>query len=215
MPSPAWPHRAARPTAARLLAASLAVGLAFAAAAATQACRSVPGSIPRGHSQTFTREGEYRVGEGDILEIQSAVSKESPMVVTVGLDGAIVLPLVGSVAARGLTLGELSRVVSKKQETYVRNSNFTVALRELRSYRVSVVGEVKASGEFTMLGRTTVLGALARAGGLSDYADETFTLLRRSENGSLRFDFTLEDLVKAEASGEPVFVERADILLVH
>jgi polysaccharide export outer membrane protein len=200
-------HPALRVIAACVLGASVTV--------ATQACRSVPGTVPRGHSQTFTREGEYRVGEGDILEIQGSVSKEPPMVVTVGLDGAIVLPLVGGVQARGLTLAEIARVVNKKQETYVRNPNFSVAMREMRSYLVTVVGEVKNSGEFTLVGRTTLLGALARGGGLTDYADERFTLLRRAESGPLRFDFSLEDLVRAEASGEPVYVERADILLVH
>jgi protein involved in polysaccharide export with SLBB domain len=179
------------------------------------ACQTRESSMPRGHSQTFTKAGEYRVGDGDILEIQSNFSKEPSLVVTVGVDGTIVLPLAGALLVRGSTLAEISKTVSRRQDPFIKNANFTAALREMRSFKVAVFGEVKTNGEYGMFTRSTVLEVLARAGGLTDFASERFTLLRKGLEGASRFDFSLEELVRAEASGEAVYVERADILLVH
>lgn len=181
------------------------------------ACKSTPPTtLPRGHSNTFNKAGEFRIGEGDILEISSNVPKEAPIVVTVNLDGFFLLPLVGEVQARGTTLRELSQIISKKYEPFVKNPRFVVNLREMRSYKVFVYGEAKQNGEYQFTSRASLLGAIAKAGGPTDYSSGRISIFRRDAEGQkIRFDFSMDDVFREEASGEPMYVERSDIIVLY
>lgn len=179
-------------------------------------CRSTPPTtLPRGHASTFSKGGEFKIGEGDILEVVSNVPKEPATVVTVNIDGNIYLPLVGEVKARNVSLADLAKTISQKYEPYIKNPKFAVNVREMRSYKVYVFGEAKQNGEYQFTSRTSLLGALAKAGGLTDYASGRITVFRKSEEGQLRFDFKLEDIFREEASGEPLYVERADVIVLY
>lgn len=180
------------------------------------ACKTTPPTtLPRGHSATFEKSGRFRIGESDILEVLSSVPKEPVNVTTVNIDGFIHLPLVGAIKAAGLTTLELEKQIEEKYLPLVKNAKFTVNIREMRSYKVYVYGETKVNGEYQFNARISLLSALAKAGGLTDFANGRLTLFRRDQNGQVRYDFTMDDVFREEGSGEPLYLERSDVLVAY
>ncbi len=189
--------------------------LVVALSVALGACQTTRGRTPRAGDDTFAKSGELRLGSGDIIEVLGYLPQEAPLVATVGLDGMIGLPLIGSLKAAGLTTSELARAVAEAYKAYVNKPKFVVNVRELRSYRVFVTGEVKNGGEYAFLARTSLLQAAAKAGGTTEFANGQVSIYRKRQGVSELYETSMADLMQAEASGEPVYAERDDLLIVH
>jgi polysaccharide export outer membrane protein len=98
-------------------------------------------------------------------------------------------------------------------------------VREIHSFKVTVIGQVKTPGRYELKGRATVLDLLAMAGGLTEYASRgRITILREEGAETLRLRFRYEDLA-SDAGGkggrpgpdpvqENVCVKPGDIILV-
>lgn len=114
--------------------------------------------------------GEYRIGPEDLLQI--SVWKNEPMSRTVPVrpDGKISLPLLNDVQAAGYTPMELRNVLIKRLAEYIPNPEVSVIVQEVRSFKVSVIGEVVHPGRYELKGQATVLDALAQAGGFSEFS---------------------------------------------
>ena len=84
---------------------------------------------------------------------------------TLDATGAIALPLVGSVPARGITAAELASRVENtlRKNGYMRDPKVAVEVQTFRPFYV--LGEVRQPGEFPYMTGMTVLSAVARAGG--------------------------------------------------
>ena len=90
--------------------------------------------------------------------------------VTVRFDGMITVPLVGDVPAAGRTPAQLAETLTKGLERFIEIPRVTVGVSQANSARFYVVGQVSKSGEFPLPGTTTVLQALALAGGFKEFA---------------------------------------------
>lgn len=169
-----------------LLALAALAGAATAAAATTGSQASSPaapaGSATTGLQVTGT---EYKIGPKDLLEITVlGVQEISKLVVRVSEQGRITLPLLGEVEVGDLTKFELEKkLTGLAGEKVVLNPQVTVHILEYLSRRVSVVGAVEKPGPFELLGRQTVLAAIAEAGGLTRDAGEEIIIIRQLPGG--------------------------------
>jgi polysaccharide biosynthesis/export protein len=155
-------------------AAALAVALAAAAPLAAQGTGA-----------------EYKIGPKDLLEISVlGVPEIAKVVVRVSEQSRITLPLLGEVEVGDLTKFELEKkLAGLAGQRIVLNPQVTVHILEYISRRVSVIGAVEKPGPFELLGRQTVLAALAQAGGLTRDAGEEIIVIRQlpgGESSSLR-----------------------------
>ncbi|MGH6956287.1 MAG: polysaccharide biosynthesis/export family protein [Caulobacteraceae bacterium] len=118
-------------------------------------------------------QGDYVIGPQDKLRIRVFEVKDlSSDVEQVDADGQIELPLIGKITAAGKTADQLEDVIAQRLgERYLQNPQVSVAVVESASQKVTVEGEVKASGVFQMKGRTTLMQAIAMAGGVGPNAD--------------------------------------------
>jgi polysaccharide export outer membrane protein len=135
---------------------------------------------------------EYRIGIEDVLDVAVWNVAELQKTVPVRPDGKISLPLVNDVVAAGLTPMELRDLLTKKIATYVQHPDVSVVVREIRSLKVSVIGQVRAPGRYDMKGPATVLDALALAGGFTEFAARRKITILRSAGSMvehLRFDY--------------------------
>ena len=80
-------------------------------------------------------------------------------------EGTIQLPALGSLPAQGLTLGELKAEIESRYSRIVDGLEVTPILAERAPRRVFVLGEVRVPGRYLLDGPTTVMGAIAMAGG--------------------------------------------------
>src|SRR5262245_53710508 len=130
---------------------------------------------------------EYRIGPEDVLNI--SVWKNDPMSRTVPVrpDGMISLPLLDDVRAAGLTPMQLRELLVQKLAEYVPSPSVSVIVSEVRSFKVSVLGEVNRPARYELKSRTTVLDVIALAGGFKLYAARTRIIIIRIEgDGRIR-----------------------------
>jgi polysaccharide export outer membrane protein len=80
-------------------------------------------------------------------------------------EGTIQLPALGSVPAQGLTLAELRAEVESRYSRIVDGLEVTPILTERAPRRIFVLGEVRIPGRYVLDGPTTIMGAIAMAGG--------------------------------------------------
>jgi polysaccharide export outer membrane protein len=128
---------------------------------------------------------EYKIGPKDLLEISVVgVPEISKVQVRVSEEGRITLPLLGEVTVGDLTKFELEKkLAALAGEKIVLNPQVTIHIVEYRSRRVSVVGAVEKPGPFELIGRRTVLQAIAEAGGLTRDAGEEIIVIRQLPGG--------------------------------
>ncbi len=137
----------------------------------------------------------------DVRQIREAISGANgfdpqELLQTITPSGEIRLPRIGSVQAQGLTLEELKEEINLRYNEIVGGLEVEPQLEIQAPHYVYVLGEVRQPGRFTMDAPTTVLGALALAGGEIPGGNlRQVVIFRRGENFELYS--TLLDLRQA------------------
>lgn len=108
----------------------------------------------------------FTLGPGDQLEIEFPGDKTSITPETVGPDGKIYFNLLPGLDVWGLTLPEVQALIETNLAQYVRQPPpVSVTLRAVASRRIWLLGRLNAPGIYPLTAPTTLLGALAEAGG--------------------------------------------------
>ena len=128
----------------------------------------------------------YRLDAGDKLRV--VVYGQEGLTNTYAIDagGAITMPLIGAVPARGRTpAGLAAEITAKLRNGYIRDPSVAV---EIESYRpFFILGEVAAPGQYPYVPNMSVESAVAIAGGFSPRARrDTVTLTHTDGSGSMR-----------------------------
>ena len=164
-------------------------------------------------------DAAYVIGPEDVLEIAVWGNTDVTRTVPVRPDGKISLPLLNDVQAAGLTPMQLRASLAGSFEHYMPSPMLSVIVREVHSFKVTVIGEVKTPGRYELRSRSTVLDVLAMAGGLSQYAARArITILRRDGDAVRELPYDFEKITAragAKGSGQDNFcVEPGDIIVV-
>src|ERR671934_1550287 len=115
----------------------------------------------------------YRIGPEDLLAITVWKNDAMSRTLPVRPDGMISLPLLDDVQAAGLTPMELRDVLVKKLTDYMPAPEVSVIVNEVRSFKVSVMGEIARPSRYELKSVTTVLDVLAQAGGFNQFANRS------------------------------------------
>ncbi|HJS57415.1 MAG TPA: polysaccharide biosynthesis/export family protein [Vicinamibacteria bacterium] len=122
---------------------------------------------------------EYRVGPGDVLEVQVFGNDDLSRSASVQPSGAIHLPLIGEVPVSGLTVTEIQRkLVSLWGRDYLVSPQVEVRVTEYQSQFAFVVGEVNQPGRKPLRGRTRLIDVLVEAGGFTPRASGELSIAR-------------------------------------
>ena len=120
-------------------------------------------------SGAYQGASNYRIGAQDLLQISVFGVKDLDKDVRVNSNGQISLPLIGGVMAGGKSIPELEAELAKKySEGFLQKPQVTVFVKEFTSQRITVEGAVNKPGIFPITGKTTLLQAIALAGGVDD-----------------------------------------------
>jgi polysaccharide biosynthesis/export protein len=159
---------------------------------------------------------EYRIGVDDVLDVGVWNVAEMQKTVAVRSDGKISFPLVNDVVAAGLTPMELRKVLTEKIATFVHAPDVSVVVREIHSQKVSVLGQVHAPGRYDIKGPSTVLDALAMAGGFTDFASRrNIAILRNTGAATERLQFDYDQAVSRRGAGKNnIVMQPGDIIVV-
>jgi polysaccharide export outer membrane protein len=152
--------------------------MALAATVAMTACagEAVPPPSALIKSQELSRA--YRLGIGDKVKVNVYGEQDLSGQFEVSSAGAIALPLVGELPAKGRTIQEFrDQVAARLAQGYLTNPRVTV---EVLSYRpIYVHGEVRNGGEFPFKSGMALRDAIALAGGYTYRANQSYVVLIR------------------------------------
>lgn len=127
----------------------------------------------------------YRVGPFDKLSMDVfGIEELKDREFQVDASGRISFPLVGTVEASGKTPGEIENAIEERlRGKFIRNPQVTVNLKETVSQVVTVSGEVKKPGLFPVIGRMTLVRAIAAAEGTTEFAKKKEVVVFRTVEG--------------------------------
>jgi polysaccharide export outer membrane protein len=128
----------------------------------------------------------YRLDAGDKLRVVVYGQEGLTNTYAIGAGGAITMPLIGAVPARGRTPAGLAAEISAKlRNGYIREPSVAVEIEAYRPF--FILGEVAAPGQYPYVPNMSVESAVAIAGGFSPRAlRDRVTLTHTDGSGSSR-----------------------------
>jgi len=146
---------------------------------------SLPAPDTTSASGAYQGATDYRVGAQDLLSISVFGVQDLTKEVRVNSNGQISLPLIGAVMAGGRTIPELEAELARKySDGYLQKPQVSVFVKEFTSQRVTLEGAIAKPGIYPITGKTTLLQAIALAGGVDDKtADLGGIVLMRQVDG--------------------------------
>jgi polysaccharide biosynthesis/export protein len=119
----------------------------------------------------------YRLGPGDVIDIETIGESASRISLTVGPDGKIYYSLLAGTSVWGLTLAETRALLQKEMAKFTRGApELVINLRTVASQRVWLLGAVGAPGAYALGTPTTLLDIVAASGGLAAAAGTVGTV---------------------------------------
>jgi len=133
-------------------------------------------------------------------------------------EGTVQLPAIGSVPAQGLTLDELKREVDERYRAEVEGIEVTPVLLSRAPRFIYVIGEVRVPGRYDLNGPTTVMQAIALAGGWNNGGNlRQVVVFRRGEDWRLmatKLDLQGALLGKRPSPADEIWLRDSDIVVV-
>jgi len=161
-------------------------------------------------------DSSYVIGADDMLAINVWKEQEISRTVPVRSDGKISLPLVGEITAGGQTPLQLEQEISKRLESYISEPEVTVIVQDSKSKKINILGMVARPGSYLLTGSTTVLDAIAMAGGFKDFAKQkAIYVLRTNDDGTeKRIPFNYKDVIKGRNPEQNIHLQPRDTVVV-
>jgi polysaccharide biosynthesis/export protein len=169
---------------------------------------------------TVTHSEELVLKKGDIVSINVFDETSLTGAFTVGPEGTIIFPLLGSIVAGGITPAELAKQIEASLESgYIRDAQVAVAIAEeaqLPPHTVTVIGQVMAPGQVAFKPGTPMdlFTAVSSAGGLAERGNRnSIELKRRSGDDIQSRTLTLEgDRVFEIKDGDTIIVNTLPVV---
>jgi polysaccharide export outer membrane protein len=166
-------------------------------------------------SSVTVERTDYLIGPEDILLIEVWKEPDLTRKVTVQPDGKISLPLLNDVKVIGLSVQEIKQLLEEEFLKYLEIPSVSVSVVDPKSYKIYVVGKVKAPGVIQPKSQITFLQAIATAGGFSEWAKKKEILVNHFENGvekSLKINY--EKIISGESPELNIVMQSGDTIIV-
>ncbi len=158
---------------------------------------------------------DYKIAPADVLEISIWGEEELARQLVVRPDGKVSFPLIGDIKVAGKTTSEVKKLVEEKIRPYIPEASATVIVSQLGSLQYFVIGKVAKPGMFNVARPLTVLQALAMAGGLTTFANESnISIVRYYGKKTMRIPFNYKEVKQGKNLQQNILLERGDVVLV-
>jgi polysaccharide export outer membrane protein len=158
----------------------------------------------------------YVVGADDVLSINVWKEPEVSRTVPVRSDGKISLPLAGEVQASGQTPLQLEKELASKLKSFISEPEVTVIVTEVKSQKFNILGQVSKPGTYPLTNASTVLDAIAIAGGFRDFAKQKsiYVLRQNPDGGQSRLPFNYKEVIKGKNSAQNIKLQPRDTIVI-
>ena len=193
------------------------VALVWAQSSAQTATPAVKQTeLPAAPAAKDSSHDNYVIGDGDQLAINVWKEQELTVTIPVRSDGKISLPLIGEVQASGKTPVQLKDDISSRLKAYLSTPDVTVTVLQMNSQKFNILGRVSKPGSFPLQETTTVLDAIASAGGFLDFAKQKniYILRKNSAGETTRIPFNYKDVIKGNHPEQNIQLKANDTIVV-
>jgi len=159
---------------------------------------------------------EYRLGMGDIIQLNVVQQPDLDRLLTIRSDGNAIIPMVGPVAISGLTLIEAEELIRQRLRLYDPSiSEISLTVTEYNSLRVYVLGAVGTPGSYTFTSPPTVWDALRVAGGPAEGANLNIArIIRRVGDVEHTETYDLSDMVQGRGVLPDIKLQTGDTVII-
>jgi polysaccharide export outer membrane protein len=158
---------------------------------------------------------DYVIGPGDQLGITVWRDDMLTRAVLVLPDGKIQFPLIGELAVGGKTVGEVKKELVEKLASYVVDTDISVEVKQSSSLFIYIIGKVNVPGRQMLVADTTVLQALAMAGGVNTFASEdSIKIFRQQKDSTLVYTFRYSYVSIGKHLEDNILLKRGDVIVV-
>jgi polysaccharide biosynthesis/export protein len=166
------------------------------------------------------------IGASDSIRITVFQNPDLTTDTRVSQSGSIVFPLIGEVGLAGLTTTEAgTRIADQlKRGGYIINPQVSVAIVQVRSRQVTVLGEFARPGNYVLEdNRSRLTDILTLAGGISATGAETVRVLTNRSGKYEKHEINFPALFRGGdpstniqlENGDTIFVERAPVFYIY
>jgi polysaccharide export outer membrane protein len=155
---------------------------------------------------------EYVLGPGDELIVRVWGKLDFDAHVTVDRNGQIYVPKVGALTVAGLRFEQVESYLRAAIGNLYKDFELNVALGQLRSIQVFVLGSARRPGMYTISSLSTLVNALFASGGPSPTGSMRRIELRRK--GRLLTDFDLYDLAQKGDQSHDAPLLSGDVIFI-
>jgi polysaccharide export outer membrane protein len=155
---------------------------------------------------------DYKISLRDQFTVILSGSKDSIFNLNVKLDGTILFPELGAISVVGLSLQEVKDKLAQLIEQSYIGVNIDISMQNLSAKKITIVGAVKTPGTYLINPFSTITGALAYSGGISEIGSLRDIKLIR--NNKEIFSFDLYDLLINGDRSKDLTLEAGDTLLI-
>lgn len=201
---------------AQTLASNQAAGANVVGADSTTPSAAKPATPPVKENAGKAHDDSFIIGSNDVLAINVWKQPDLSRSIPVRSDGRISLPLIGEVQASGRTPMKLEQDIAAKLEPFLTEPEVTVIVEQINSDKFNILGRVAKPGSYAMTDSTTVLDAIALAGGFRDFAKQKAVyVLRQNPDGSqTRLPFNYREVIQGKNTDQNVKLQRHDTIVV-
>lgn len=154
----------------------------------------------------------YKLSAGDEIFIGLTGSTEGSVTRQIDSNGRIFLPRVGSINLAGVAFGDLKTVIERAVSVRYRGFDVSVAVTNLRGFRVYVTGFANNPGAYTVDSLSTLVNAIFAAGGPA--AGGSFRSVQLIRNGELVTDFDLYAFLHDGDRSRDATLQNGDVITV-
>lgn len=158
---------------------------------------------------------QYVIGAGDAINVSVYQQTGMDFSLKVRRDGFVAFPLIGEVRAVGKTPAMLAREIEEKLKVFVVSPRVTVNVTASNPIQVALLGEIGGKGTLSLEPPAQLVQAIAQAGGLGDYANESRIFVLRQFPKFQRIRFTLQAVMNNERGAATFPLRTGDVIMVE
>ncbi|WP_420266530.1 polysaccharide biosynthesis/export family protein [Candidatus Magnetominusculus dajiuhuensis] len=146
----------------------------------------------------------FTLGSGDIITVKVFRNDDLSLSnMKIRMDGMISVPLIGEFKVTGMPIPEVEKKIEEKLAYYVIDPKVSINAVTISSKKIFVIGEVTTQSVITMEENTTLLQAIAKAGGVTNSAKTSDIALLR---GGQVYSIDLNRALKGDPSQNVVLM---------
>jgi polysaccharide export outer membrane protein len=153
-------------------------------------------------------EESYDIGPLDVLRVSVLGQPEMSGEFSVEADGMMAFPFVGRIKASEMSTRELEKkLVALLSDGYLKRPQVAISVKEFRSQRVYVTGELQKPGPYSLRADRSILGLLSDIGPLGGNAGHEVVVTRAPQPSPDPFLFDAATSMRGDELPRPVPVE--------